>query len=212
MSRLHVFDMDGTLLEGSACFEISRSVGVLEENLQIEQAWIAGDLDDQDYWVRCLPLWKGLTDADIDIAFERAPWLDGISRVFGDIRERDEFSVVITQSPTFFAERLKRWGAHFAFGAHVCPGESSGAERMVSSDDKLAITHKLAGELDLKYDDCIAYGDSRSDLALFGTLSNTVAVNACEEIEGLAKASYQGGDLWHAYQVGRALLDGQTVI
>lgn len=207
MTYLHVFDMDGTLLHGSACLEISRAAGVLDENAEIERAWAAGEFSDNAYWKRCLPLWEGLTDAQIDAAFANAPWLDGVENVFADIRARNEHSVVISQSPKFFVDRFSQWGVNFAFGALVSPGDSAGAEQMITSDDKLAITRRLLAELQLADDKCIVYGDSLSDLALFSTLKYTVGVNAKPAIRELARTSYEGTDLWSAYLAGRALVN-----
>lgn len=207
MSCLHVFDMDGTLLVGSACIEISRSVGVVEETIAIEQSWAQGEISDNGFWERCLPLWDGLTDEQIDHAFAATPWLDGVDAVFADIRARNENSVVISQSPDFFVERIRRWGANHAYGALVTPGDASGARRMITSDEKLAITCELLGSLGLDCERCVVYGDSMSDLALFENLPRTVAVNAIEKIRELAKVSYDGKDFWQAYLTGRSLIE-----
>jgi phosphoserine phosphatase len=209
MTCLHVFDMDGTLLHGSACLEISRAAGVFDENVEIERIWAEGGFSDNGYWEHCLPLWEGLTDAQIDAAFSNAPWLDGVQNVFADIRSRNEHSVVISQSPKFFVERFSQWGVSFAFGALVSPGDASGAEQLVSSDDKWAITKKLLAELGLPEGNCIAYGDSLSDLALFESLEYTVGVNAKPPIRKLARVSYDGTDLWSAYLTGRELMNGR---
>lgn len=206
MSCLHVFDMDGTLLTGSASLEISRAIGVYAETREIEDAWARGDISDNGFWQRCLPLWEGLSDAQIDLAFAETPWLNGVQAVFADIKARGENSVVISQSPRFFVERICRWGANFAYGALVTPGDARGAERLISSEDKLSITRGLLDELGLTHDDCVAYGDSSSDLALFETLPLTVGVNAREHIRRLARVSYDGPDLWQAYLAGRQLL------
>ena len=211
MSSLHVFDMDGTLLTGSACLEISRAIGVFEQTRAIEQAWGRGEISDNGFWERCLPLWQGLTDTQIDDAFAAAPWLSGVEAVFADIRSRAENSVVISQSPQFFVERIRKWGLGYAFGAQVSPGNPRGAEQLVSSADKLRITQNLLAQLGLSHDDCVVYGDSASDLALFETLTHTVAVNAKPRIRQLARAAYDGSDLWQAYVAGRQLLDLRRV-
>ena len=163
MTCLHVFDMDGTLLVGSACIEISRAIGFLEETVAIQDEWIRGDLSDNGYWERCLPLWEGITDAQIDKAFAATSWLDGVETVFRDIKSRKEHSVVISQSPQFFVERIRSWGLDTAFGAEVTPGNPKGAEQMVSSDDKLKITRGLLRQLGLDDDDCIVHDQPDSD-------------------------------------------------
>ena len=209
MSCLHVFDMDGTLLIGSACLEISRAVGFHEENVAIQDAWTDGKLSDSGYWENCLPLWDGLSEQQIDKAFADTQWLNGVESVFRDIQARDEHSIAISQSPRFFVERLKAWGLNAAFGAEVTPGNTAGAEQMVSSEDKLKITNQRLRELGLSDDECVVYGDSNSDLALFENFTHTVAVNAEERIRKLARATYEGSDLWAAYMAGRKLLDSR---
>lgn len=201
--------MDGTLLRGSACLEISRSIGVLDQTLAIEEAWVRGEISDNGFWERCLPLWDGLTDAQIDHAFAATPWLARVDAVFADIRSRGESSVVISQSPKFFVDRICRWGANYSYGALVSPGNHRGAEQLVSSADKLRITENILTELGLTRNDCVAYGDSSSDLALFESLTHTVAVNAKERIRQLARVAYEGSDFWDAYMFGRGLLAGR---
>ena len=211
MSCLHVFDMDGTLLKGSACLEISRTVGVLTETLAIEDIWSKGGISDNEFWVRCLPLWKDLSDEQVDHAFTTSPWLKGVQSVFADISSRDEKSVVISQSPLFFVERLQRWGVNFAYGALVTPGNSKGAEQLLTSRDKVKIANHLLSELGLSHDSCIAYGDSMSDLDLFKSFPKTVAINAKQPIRDLAVACYEGSSMWDGYSVGRKLLESHGV-
>jgi phosphoserine phosphatase len=212
MTCLHVFDMDGTLLVGSACIEISRYLGFLDEAHVIQDEWNRGELSDNEYWERCLPLWDGITEEQIDKAFAATQWLDGIETVFNDIQSRNEHSIVISQSPKFFVERLYVWGLGTAFGAEVTPGNPDGAEQMVSSEDKLKITRHQLRELDLDDDNCVVYGDSNSDLALFEQLTHTVAVNANEQIRNLATVTYDGSDLWAAYSAARELIENDPGI
>lgn len=207
MSRLHIFDMDGTLLQGSACIELSRAYGVHRETIEIEETWARGEISDNGFWELCLPLWRGMVDADIDAAFAASPWLEGVRDVFADIRARGEWSVVISQSPKFFVDRLRDWGATYSYGALVTPGNHYGAERLISRDEKLHITNELLYRHGLTHDQCIAYGDSSSDLTLFERLPLCVAVNAKPAIRDLAKAHYDGPSIWEAYQVGRRLIE-----
>ena len=198
------------MLKGSACLEISRTVGALAETLAIEDTWSKGEISDNEFWVRCLPLWKDLTDEQIDQAFAESQWLNGVQSVFADIKSRNEKSAVISQSPLFFVERLHAWGVNFVYGSLVTPGNSAGAERLMTSRDKLDITGRLLSELGLSHDDCIAYGDSMSDLDLFKSLPNTVAVNARKPIRELARVCYEGPSMWSGYSAGRKLLEDQA--
>lgn len=211
MSKLHVFDMDGTLLRGAASVELSRHLGRFEEANAVEEAWLRGEIGDVRFWELVLPLWDGISEDEIDRAFDACPWIDGVAEVFADIAARGEQSAVISQSPLFFVRRLSRWGAGAVFGAGVEPGGRCAEDLLLTVDDKVSICEHLMTEHGLTEDDCVAYGDSTSDVGLFGRLPRTVAVNGTPRLCELAATSYLGTDLREAYALGRALLAGQPV-
>jgi phosphoserine phosphatase len=207
MSKLHVFDMDGTLLRGAAVEEISRHLGCFDEASALEQAWLRGEVPDEPlFWERVLELWAGASEEDLDAAFGAAPWMDRLEDVFVDIRARGEHSVVISQSPLFIVRRLQRWGADATFATMVEPGVPCRTEQLLTQQAKVDITRQRLSELGLSISDCVAYGDSTSDLELFQVLDRTVGVNAAPFIRELAAETYDGVDLWEAYQIGRLLL------
>jgi len=203
MTKLHIFDMDGTLLDGSACLHISRHLGVIEQVNKIEEAWSRGEVGHVEFYELCLPLWAGLKDADVETVFANSPWLENIQAVFQDIAVRGEYSAVITLSPMFFAERLRRWGLTTAHGAAVSGGTVPDPALVLTPDSKVAIMKTLIEHYGLQLSDCIAYGDSASDIPLFQTLENTVAINAPRKLSELAAAHYNGRNMWDAYMIGR---------
>jgi phosphoserine phosphatase len=207
MSRLHIFDMDGTLLRGAASVELSRYLGCFAEADAVERAWLRGEIGDVRFWELVLPLWSDITDDQIDEAFDRAPWIDGVREVFADITARGEHSVVISQSPEFFVRRLVQWGAGAAYGAGVQPGGRADAGLLLTVQDKVTIATAVMTKLGLTTCDCVAYGDSTSDELLFRRLPHTVAVNAKPPLRALAAVEYRGDDLRGAYRAGRALVD-----
>ena len=89
--------------------------------------------------------------------------INGVTEVFEDICKRGETIVVITLSPNFFAEKIKRWGAHHTFGAIVEPGVPPRPELVLTPESKPEIIKKLVMEMGISLDDCVAYGDSSSD-------------------------------------------------
>ncbi len=70
-------------------------------------------------------------------------------------------------------------------------------------EDKPRLVERHCAGLGISGYQCVA---SMSNAALFATLRHAVAVNADRNLEGLARCSYRGTDLWEAYQLGRALL------
>lgn len=206
MTKLHIFDMDGTLLRSTASVEISRSIGAHAEATTIERDWLAGQISGVGFWERCLTLWETIDDTQIGVAFESAPWMQGVADVFADIAARGEHSVVITQSPQFFVDRLLGWGAEKAYGTRIILGGSVRESQLLSADDKVKIVIDLLNQYRLEPASCVAYGDSTSDVPLFEWLPHTVAINASDQVKQLARTSYDGVDLRTAYSAGRSLL------
>ncbi|MFF3288579.1 HAD family hydrolase [Streptomyces sp. NPDC003023] len=203
--RLHIFDLDGTLIRGSAApVEISRQLGLLEEIGEVERDIIAGRIGPPEYAVRVHALWTDLTDAHVSAAFDSAPWLLGIQEVWSEIRAAGDFCAVISLSPSFFVERLLGWGAHAAHGSRfpdvpfTRPVEPAG---ILSAAAKVEIAGRLCAEFGVGPDACIAYGDSMSDAAIFAAVPTAVAVNADHHVSGLATHTYTGNDLREAYEL-----------
>lgn len=204
---VHVFDMDGTLLRGAATLELARHFGKPAVGDDIEARWLAGTISEREFWQTLLDLCAGATASELDAAFVGARWMTGIADTFSDIRARGEVAIVISQSPAFFVRRLQGWGAHETYGSAVeigCPLRDSVT---LSPEEKVTITEGVLTRYGLTAHECVAYGDSSSDVDLFIQLPHTVAVNASPALAELAAASYTGSDIAEAYAIGRRLLD-----
>lgn len=208
MTRLHIFDMDGTLMRGSsASVEIARELGREEEFRALEGELASGLTDPRGYAVRAFAMWETLTEKQVAAAFASAPWLRGIREVWADIRARGEYCAVISLSPSFFVGRLLEWGAHEARSSVFPAVPFSGAELDLAGillpESKIVIADELCTLFGVEREDCVAYGDSMSDAPLFGALRTTVAVNADHHVSGLATFAYAGDDLREAYSLVR---------
>ncbi|MFJ8635025.1 HAD family hydrolase [Streptomyces sp. NPDC093568] len=208
MARLHLFDLDGTLLHGTtAPVEISRQLGLEEETVALDREISAGLIGPPEYAQRVYALWAGLTESHVEAAFEAAPWLARIREVWAEIRGQGDYCAVVSLSPSFFVERLTDWGAHAAYGSRfpavpfTAPLDPAGA---LNAAAKVRIADRLCAEFGVTRDECVAYGDSLSDKDLFGVVPVSVAVNADGHLAGLATHSYMGMDLWEAYELVRS--------
>ncbi|MEU6771600.1 HAD-IB family phosphatase [Streptomyces sp. NPDC046759] len=209
MARLHIFDLDGTLLHGStAPVEISRQLGLEAETVALDRAISEGRIGPPEYAAQVYDLWAELTEAHVGAAFATAPWLTRIREVWTEIREMGEYCAVVSLSPSFFVERLLDWGAHAAHGSRFPavpftePVDPSG---VLSAAAKVSIADRLCEEFGVTRADCVAYGDSLSDKDLFAAVPVSVAVNADAHLAGLATHSYLGRDLWDAYELVRVV-------
>ncbi|MFG2861491.1 HAD family hydrolase [Streptomyces sioyaensis] len=208
MSKLHLFDMDGTLLyESAAAVEISRRLGLEREIAELERGFAAGELTPVQFAQRACELWAAeLTELQVAAAFEGAPWLTGIQEVWADIRARGERCAVISLSPAFFVERLLAWGADTAHGSRwpaVPIRQAVDPAGILSSAAKVRIADELCVQYGLTRADCVAYGDSMSDTELFAAVPQSVAVNADHHVSDLASYAYVGRDLREAYELIR---------
>ncbi|MEW9517495.1 HAD family hydrolase [Streptomyces tubercidicus] len=208
MSKLHLFDMDGTLLYGSAAaIEISRQLGLDREIRELERGFAAGQLTPVQFAQRACELWSAeLTELQVAAAFDGAPWLTGIREVWADIRARGERCAVISLSPAFFVERLLAWGADAAHGSRwpaVPIRQAVEPAGILTSVAKVRIADELCLRYGLTRADCVAYGDSLSDTELFAAVPRSVAVNADHHVGDLASYAYAGGDLREAYALVR---------
>lgn len=186
--------------------EISRQLGLDAEIAALERDFVAQRIDSPQYAARVHALWADLTDAQVTTAFEGAPWLTGIRETWAEIREGGDYCAVISLSPSFFVERLLGWGVHAAHGSRfpsVPFTEPVNPTGILNAAAKVKIANRLCEEFGVGQSDCIAYGDSLSDLDLFAAVPVSVAVNADRRLVGLATHSYVGRDLRKAYELVR---------
>ncbi|QBI56524.1 HAD family hydrolase [Streptomonospora litoralis] len=211
MSLLHVFDMDGTLINGtSAAVEIARTCGTEAELLDLERAFSVGEIDTKTFSATLHALWTELTEEHIDRAFAACPFLEEIAEVCADIRARGELSLVVTMSADFFARRLLDFGfddvVASRFPSLPFPAHSLDPAAVLVPEDKVRIVEDAREHAGIALRKCVAYGDSMSDAPLFRHLDHSVAVNADHHLAGIARAEYRGPSLMAAYERGRALL------
>jgi phosphoserine phosphatase len=209
VARLHLFDMDGTLLHGSSAnIELARALGMVAEFQALDAEFASGLLDAPGYARRAYGMWRALTAEQVVAAFEAAPWLSGIREVWADIRARGDYCAVISLSPDFFVRRLLDWGVHAAYGAKFpqppfgdVPLDVTG---LLGPESKVLIADRLCERYGVTRAECVAYGDSMSDALLFGAVPVSVAVNGDHHVSGIASFAYAGRDLREAYALTMA--------
>ena len=201
-NRLFVFDMDGTLLiKTTACIEIAKAAGTLDQLNMLEQQFADGAIDAFGFARQIGALW-GVMDAQVvRTAFEATPKLNNIKSVTQLIRKGGGTSCLITMSPDFYAHLFYDYGFDF-IGASQFPTSSEeeiAPEKILNPKDKAVIVRKWCNQLGLRMNQCVAFGDSMSDYLLFQELEHTVSVNGDSTLKALARYHYEGLDLHEAF-------------
>lgn len=201
-NRLFVFDMDGTLLiKTTACIEIAKTVGTLGHLHALEDQFATGKIDAPRFAQEIAALWGVIDDKTVRSAFEATPKLENIKAVTNSIREGGGKSCLITMSPDFYARLFLEYGFDFIEASRFSRNSRQEAlpEKILSPESKAIIVDELCGDLGYDIRQCVAFGDSMSDYALFKELQHTVAVNADSKLKSLARYQYDGCDLREAF-------------
>jgi phosphoserine phosphatase len=201
-NRLFVFDMDGTLLSNTtACIEIARATGTLDQVTVLEQQFAAGEIDAFRFAQQIAALW-GLVDRQIvRTAFKATPKLRNIEAVTARIRNGGGISCLITMSPDFYAHLFYDYGFDFIEASEFprSLGEELLPAKILNPEDKAVIVRKLCQDRGLEMNRCVAFGDSMSDYLLFRELQHTVSVNGDPTLQAFARYRYDGLDLQDAF-------------
>jgi phosphoserine phosphatase len=203
-NRLFVFDMDGTLLIGTtACIEIAKVSGTLDQLHILEQKFAAGEIDAFCFAQHIGALWGMVDEQVVRTAFEATPKLTNIKAVTDLIRRGGGKSGLITMSPDFYANLFYEYGFDFIRASQFPRGshEEVKRENILNPKDKARIVEIWCKRLGFELNQCVAFGDSLSDYLLFKELEHTVSVNGDPTLRSLARYHYEGSDLHDAFLI-----------
>ena len=211
VSRLHVFDMDGTLLPGTtACRVIAEHIQESAQFDRLEKLWNSGRVTTLSFAKQSYTLWRTLRQDIVDEAFRSCTHIRGISEVMADIKRRRERAMLITMSPGFFARLYGGYGVEEIVASNFpslpfidTPLDTAG---ILTPEDKPRIVSSRCQDLGIQMKNVVAYGDSRSDVPLFRQVGLAVSVNGDETVSEVAHITYRGDDLRIAYRMAREKL------
>jgi len=200
-NRLFVFDMDGTLLmRTTACIEIAKVSGTLDQLHILEQKFAAGEIDAFCFAQNIGAPWGMVDEQVVRAAFEATPKLSNIQAVTALIRRAGGKSGLITMSPDFYANLFYEYGFDFIAASQFprSSHEEVKRENILSPRDKATIVRGWCNRLGFELNQCVAFGDSMSDYLLFKELEHTVSINGDATLRDLARYHYEGSDLQDA--------------
>ena len=150
-------------------------------------------------------MYRGMTEGEMVAALEDITCIRGIDKTLRALRERQIESLLCTVTWTFAAEEFQR-RHHFlaASGTQIEleDGVLTGSVlRHFDEWDKLDFVSAYCDSAGIRLDECIAVGDSRSDVPLFEEVGFAVAVNASEQAREAADVAVDTEDLTEVLQL-----------
>jgi phosphoserine phosphatase len=199
--RLACFDLDGTLVRDTS---VSRHLadrfgrGAAMDGL--ERRYAAGEIpnavvaEEQARGFRGVPLPRVVEELE-DIAC-----IGGIDATLATLRDRGIESLLATVTWTFAAEEFgRRHGFAAVSGTEIeldpdgVP--TGGVKRHFDEWDKLEFVVSYCEANDIDLAECVAVGDSRSDVPLFGAVGLSIALNATADAREAASVAIDTEDL-----------------
>jgi len=184
--RLALFDLDGTLKQARDPYVfLHQRLGTWEASQPFFQKGLAGELD-YDEWLRLdAALWRGISRATIEAHFRENPYLPGARETVLALKQAGVRVAVVSTGLHLHAELvqadlgLDRFIANEIFFVN---GVASGEARAhVPEGGKGQVVAQLQVELGVAPDECLAVGDSTSDVDMFRRVRMGVAVNPSSE-------------------------------
>jgi len=189
--RLACFDLDGTLVRGTSVSQhLADRVGSSEEMAELERRYTAGEISNSVVAEQQARAYAGMPISEIVAMLADIPCIEGIDTTIAALRERGIESLLCTVTWTFAAREFgRRHGFAAVSGTEIAleDGVPTGAiDRHFDEWDKLAFVESYCEENSISLSECIAIGDSRSDLPLFQAVGFSVALNATAEARAAA--------------------------
>lgn len=199
--RLTVFDLDGTLIpKTTVCVHLAEWMGHLDVVHDLERRYAAHEISNTEVAAFDAPHYAGLSLHDVGRRLDSIPSIAGIADTVEALRGRGMEVLLATVTWRFAAEHFaRRYGFDAVCGCEMDvdgDGRLAGAvARHIEAEDKLAFVAEYAAARGISLDECVAIGDSRSDLPLFGAVGLAIALNATPAAAAAAHVAIETDDL-----------------
>lgn len=198
--RLVSFDLDGTLVhQSTTCLELAKAHDCLDEVMALETGYARGEITHREFAERNAAVYRDWPLEDAERAALALPLIDGLSETVGTLKASGLHVLVVTVTWSFIARALVRsFGMDGFAGATM--GERDGrltgkVTAHFGEVDKPRYVESYGREHGIGLDQCVAIGDSRSDLPLFAAVGHAIALNATADARQAAHTAVDTDDL-----------------
>jgi phosphoserine phosphatase len=199
--RLAIFDLDGTLKQVRDPYVfLHQRLGTWEAAQGFSAKGMAGELSYNE-WLRLdASLWEGVSRATMEELFREDPYLPGARETVRDLKEAGVHVALVSTGPSVHAEQVQEeLGLDRVFANQILfeNGRATGqACTRVPEKGKARIVAQLQHEMGVEPGECLAAGDSPSDIDMFRQVRLGIAVNpSTNEVREAAGLVLEGQDL-----------------
>lgn len=182
MTRLVVFDMDSTLVEGEAIDELARAGGVHDRIAEITRRAMEGELDFAEALRERVRLLEGLPEEEVWRVADSLPLMEGARETVDALHSRGHETAMVTGGFRRIAERVAERldidhvvANELVIGDGHLTGEVRGP---LISGSKGEALRELARKLDVPLERCVVVGDGANDLPMMEEAGLSIAFNA----------------------------------
>ena len=199
--RLAIFDLDGTLKQVRDPYVfLHKRLGTWEAAQVFTAKGMSGELSYDD-WLRLdAALWRGVSRAAMEDLFRQDPYLPGARQTIHALKQAGVHVALVSTGPSVHAEQVQEdLGLDRVFANEILfeDGRATGqACTRVPEKGKSRIVVQLQHEMGVEPGECLAVGDSPSDVDMFRHVRMGIAVNpSSEEVRDAADLLLEGQDL-----------------
>ncbi|GIF21964.1 hypothetical protein Ate02nite_46940 [Paractinoplanes tereljensis] len=194
------FDVDGTLVpHTSSGHHLAASLGHEDLNQQAEDGYGDGSLTSAECAILDARGWAGWSPAEVNGFLESLPLIDGIAETVRWCLRHDLVPVLATLAWDVVGTHLcTRFGFARSSGPslEVRDGRYTGEVATQFDElDKRDFALAVATSLHLDPAHCVAIGDGRSDVPLFGAVGHAIALNGTPAARAAAHVTVDATDL-----------------
>jgi phosphoserine phosphatase len=198
--RLACFDLDGTLVVGTSVSQhLADRFGHSEKMVKLEKQYASGEISNSVVASEQAHGYRGVALADVVAKLDDIPCISGIDSTIAALRKRGIESLLCTVTWSFAAEEFRRRhgftavsGTEIELDGEVLTGD---VKRYFDEWDKVEFVRTYCRANGIELCRCIAVGDSRSDVPLFGEAGFSVALNATPQAREVASVALDTDDL-----------------
>jgi phosphoserine phosphatase len=193
--RLACFDLDGTLVRGTTVSRhLADRFGQSEQMAELERRYATGEISNSVVAAEQARNYRGIPLSQVVGKLSDIVCIDGIDSTLTTLHERGIESLLGTVTWTFAAEEFGRRHRFAAVSGTEIDLDSSGVptggvKRHFDEWDKLKFVASYCEANGIDLAECVAVGDSRSDVPLFEAVGFSIALNATSQAREAASVA-----------------------